>query len=135
MPETREIDYQELFGKLAEAIGDWEVSPYYLPDDELFDLERFLLDHNALALKQELEKTYGEPLNQRFWSTSLAYQKLKRARQEVKAQEAVHEEKRQAFLQAMEEGKKAWQKWLDEWLLSQRKRQFKLLPGGKKDLP
>ena len=41
MPETREIDYQELFGKLAEAIGDWEVSPYYLPDDELFDLERF----------------------------------------------------------------------------------------------
>jgi hypothetical protein len=135
MSETREPDYQELFDELAKSIADWEDSPYYLPDDELFDLERFLMDHHALEFKIQLEKTYGTPLNSKFWSSSLIYQKLRRARQEVKAQEALQEEKRQAFLQAVEEGKKAWQKLLDDWLLNQRKRQFKVLDGGKKDIP
>jgi hypothetical protein len=133
MSETREPDYQEVFHKLGEAIADWEASPYYLADDELFDLERFLMDHDAEELIEELEKTYGKPLNKNFLSSSINYQKLKRARQEVKAQEALQEEKRQAFMQAVEEGKKAWQKWLDDWTLSQRKRQFKVLSGGKKD--
>jgi hypothetical protein len=133
MPETRDPDYQEVFERLAEAIADWEDSPYYLGEEELFDLERFLVDHDATELIGELEKTYGQPLNKNFWSSSLNYQKLKRARQEVKAQEVLQEEKRQAFLQAVEEGKKAWQKWLDEWLLNQRRRQFKVLSGGKKD--
>jgi hypothetical protein len=96
-----------------------------------FDLERFLW--TVPELIGELEKTYGKPLNKSFWASSLAYQRLKRARQEVKVQEAVQEEKRQAFLQAVEEGQKAWQKWLNDWLQTQRKRQFKVLDGGKKD--
>jgi hypothetical protein len=132
MIETRESDYQEVFRKLAAAVADWEVSPYYLAAEELFDLERFLVDHEVPELVGELEKTYGKPLNKGFWSSSLAYQRLKRARQEVKAQEAVQEEKRQAFQQAVEESQKAWQKWLNEWLQIQRKRQFKVLDGGKK---
>ncbi len=135
MSETRESDYQEVFRKLAAAVADWEASPYYLAAEELFDLERFLTDQDVPELIGELEKTYGKPLNKNFWSSSLAYQKLKRARQEVKAQEAVQEEKRQAFLQAVDEGQKAWQKWLNEWLQNQRKRQFKVLEGGKKDSP
>jgi hypothetical protein len=133
MTETNEPDYQELFQKLTEAIADWEASPYYLPKDELFDLERFLADHSAVSLRTEMEKTFGTPLNKTFWSSSLAYQKLKRARQEVKAQEALQEEKRRAFLEAMEEGRRTWQKWLDDWRLAQRKQRFKVLPGGKQD--
>jgi hypothetical protein len=133
MIDSRESDYQEVFRKLAAAVADWEVSPYYLADEELFDLERFMVDHEVPELIGELEKTYGKPLNKSFWASSLAYQRLKRARQEVKVQEAVQEEKRQAFLQAVEEGQKAWQKWLNDWLQAQRKRQFKVLDGGKKD--
>jgi hypothetical protein len=133
MIDSRESDYQEVFRKLAAAVADWEASPYYLADEELFDLERFMVDHEAPELIGELEKTYGKPLNKSFWASSLAYQRLKRARQEVKVQEAVQEEKRQAFLQAVEEGQKAWQKWLNDWLQAQRKRQFKVLDGGKKD--
>jgi hypothetical protein len=133
MIDSRESDYQEVFRKLAAAVADWEASPYYLAEEEVFDLERFLVEHEVPELIGELEKTYGKPLNKSFWSSSLAYQRLKRARQEVKAQEAVQEEKRQAFMQAVEEGQKAWQKWLNEWLQLQRKRQFKVLDGGKKD--
>jgi hypothetical protein len=133
MIDSRESDYQEVFRKLAAAVADWEASPYYLADEELFDLERFMVDHEVPELIGELEKTYGKPLNKSFWASSLAYQRLKRARQEVKVQEAVQEEKRQAFMQAVEEGQKAWQKWLNDWLQTQRKRQFKVLDGGKKD--
>jgi hypothetical protein len=132
MAETREFEYQEVFRQFAEAVADWEASPYYLAAEELFDLERFLVDHGVAELIGELEKTYGKPLNKSFWSSSLAYQKLKRARQEVKAQEVLQEEKRQAFQQAVEEGQKVWQKWLKEWSQTQRKREFKVLDGGKK---
>jgi hypothetical protein len=135
MFETRESEYQEVFRKLAAAVADWEVSPYYLGEEELFDLERFLVDQEVPELVGELEKTYGKPLNRSFWASSLAYQRLKRARQEVKVQEAVQEEKRLAFQSALEEGEKAWRKWLNEWLQSQRKRQFKVLEGGRKDPP
>ena len=132
MFESRESQYQEVFRKLAAAVADWEASPYYLGEEELFDLERFLVDHGVPELVEELEKTYGKPLNSNFWSSSLAYQRLRRARQEVKAQEALQEEKRLAFQNALEEGQKAWRKWLNEWAASQRKRQFKVLDGGRK---
>jgi hypothetical protein len=129
------IDYEELMDQLAQAIGDWEVSPYYLPEKELFDLERFLVDHQAFDLKKELERIHGTPLNEKFWSSSLAYQRLKRAREEVKAQEVVQDEKRRRYLQAVEEGKKEWGEWIKEWTHNQRRQQMKVLPGGKKDKP
>ncbi|HAA02780.1 MAG TPA: hypothetical protein DCE18_05355 [Syntrophobacteraceae bacterium] len=133
MFESRESEYQEVFRKLAAAVADWEASPYYLGEEELFDLERFLTNNGVPELIGELEQTFGKPLNQTFWSSSLAYQRLKRARQEVKAQEALQEEKRLAFQSALEEGQKAWRKWLNEWAATQRKRQFKVLAGGRKE--
>ena len=130
---TEQMDFQELMNQLTHAIGEWEDSPYYLPEEELFDLEGFLTDHHATELKGELEKIYGTPLNEKFWSSSLAYQRLKRAREALKAQEAQQEEKRKQYLEAIEEGKKAWKKWLKEWFHAQRRQQIKVLSGGKKD--
>ena len=57
-------DFVEFFEKLSQAIAEWEHSPYYLMDEEFFDLERFLLDHKAEELREELERIYGKPLNQ-----------------------------------------------------------------------
>ena len=114
-------------------MADWEDSPYYLKDEEIFDLERFLLDHDANAFKEELEKTYGQPLNEKFWSSSLAYQRLKRARAVVKDQDDVQEKKRQDYARALEEGQKEWQQWLKEIRSSQLRAQLKVIPGGNKD--
>lgn len=130
-----QIDYQELMSRLNQAISDWENSPYYLSDEELFDLERFLTDHGAEELKAELKKIYGTPLNEKFWSSSIAYQRLRRVREELKAQEAQQEEKRKQYLEAVEEGKKAWKAWLKEWFHNQRRQQIKVISGGKKDDP
>jgi hypothetical protein len=127
------IDTEELLEKLAQAVADWEDSPYYLKDEELFDLERFLLDHGAKAFKAELEKIYGQPLNEKFWSSSLAYQRLKRARGVVKDQDDLQEKKRRVYARALEEGQKEWQQWLKEIRSSQLRAHFKVIPGGKKD--
>jgi hypothetical protein len=124
-------DHQELLEYLRQAISEWENSPYYIPEKELFDLEGFLKDHKALELKKELESVYGEPLNDKFWTSSLAYHRLKRARQEVKEQEDLQDEKRRRYLEAVEEGKKEWDKWLNEWITNQRRQQMRIIPGGK----
>jgi len=126
------IDTEALFEKLTQAVADWEDSPYYLQDEELFDLERFLLDHDANAFKAELEKIYGQPLNEKFWSSLLAYHRLKRAREVVKDQDDVQEKKRQDYARAVEEGQKEWRQWLKEIRSSQLRSQLKVIPGGKK---
>ncbi len=133
MSTSTPIDTEELFEKLTQAVADWEDSPYYRKDQELFDLERFLLDHDANAFKKELEKIYGQPLNEKFWSSSLAYQRLKRAREFVKDLDDNQERKRRDYARAVEEGQKEWQQWLKEIRSSQLRSQFKVIPGGKKD--
>ena len=133
MSTSTPIDTEELFEKLTQAVADWEDSPYYRKDQELFDLERFLLDHDANAFKKELEKIYGQPLNEKFWSSSLAYQRLKRAREVVKDLDDNQERKRRDYARAVEEGQKEWQQWLKEIRSSQLRSQFKVIPGGKKN--
>ena len=133
MSTSTPIDIEELLEKLTHAVADWEDSPYYLKDDELFDLERFLLDHDASKFKTELEKIYGQPLNEKFWSSSLAYQRLKRTRAVVKDQDDLQEKKRQDYARAVEEGQKEWQLWLKEIRSSQLRGHFKVIPGGKKN--
>ena len=127
------IDTGDLLEKLAQAVAEWEDSPYYLQEEELFDLERFLLDHQAHDFKIELERTYGKPLNKEFWTSSLAYQRLKRAREEVKALDADQERRRQEYAESVKESKKAWQDWLKEMSSSRRRAQLKVIPGGKKE--
>ena len=133
MSTSTPIDTEELLEKLSQAVADWEDSPYYLKDQELFDLERFLLDHDASAFKAKLEKIYGQPLNEKFWSSSLAYQRLKRARDVVKDLDDNQERKRQDYARAVEQGQKEWQQWLKEIRSSQLRAQLKVIPGGKKD--
>lgn len=133
MSRSRPKDKEKLLEKLTQAVAEWEDSPYYLEEEELFDLERFLLDHDAHEFKTELENTYGKPLNRRFWTSSLAYQRLRRARNEVKALDADQESRRREYSLSVEEGKKAWQEWLKETSTSQRRAQFKLILGGKED--
>jgi membrane-anchored protein YejM (alkaline phosphatase superfamily) len=128
------IDTEALLEKLSQAVADWEDSPYYRKDEELFDLERFLLDYDANAFKAELEKIYGQPLNEKFWSSSLAYQRLKRAREVVKNQDDVQDKKRQDYARAVEEGQKEWRQWLKEIRSNQLRSQLKVIPGGKKEL-
>ena len=133
MSTSTPIDNEELLEKLTQAVADWEHSSYYLEDKELFDIERFLLDHNASALKEELEEYYGSPLNEKFWSASLAYRRLKQAREVVKGQDAEHERKRVEFAESTEENKKARQRLLKDIQASQRRAQLKVIPGGKKE--
>ena len=133
MSTSTPIDSDELLERLTQEVADWEYSPYYLEDKELFDIERFLLDHSGSELKKELEETYGSPLNEKFWSASLAYQRLKQAREVVKGQDAEQERKRVEFAQSMEENKKARQQLLKDIKASQRRAQLQVIPGGKKD--
>jgi hypothetical protein len=126
---------QELLKKLSEAIEEWDSSPYFLPGDDLFDLERFLADHDALETREELESIYGTPLNYNFWSSFLAFHRLKRAREKIRVPNVMHEEKRRQLLRMVEEEKRAGQKWLKEWFHNQRRRQIKVLPGGRGDKP
>ena len=125
------MNNEELFEKLAFEVAEWEHSPYYLQEEELFDLERFLLDHHAHAFKKELEETYGRPLNEKFWSRSLAYQRLKRTREVVKEMDAEQERKRVEFAQSLEENRKTREQLLRELRASQRRSQLKLIPGGR----
>jgi len=125
------MDNEELFEKLAFEVADWEHSPYYLAKEELFDLERFLLDHHAYAFKEELEETYGRPLNEKFWSRSLAYQRLKRTREVVKEMDEDQERKRVEFAQSLEENRKTREQLLRELKASQRRRELKVIPGGR----
>jgi hypothetical protein len=124
------MDNEELFEKLAFEVAEWEYSTYYLADEELFDLERFLLDHHAHAFKEELEETYGRPLNEKFWSRSLAYQRLKRTRVVVKEMDAEQERKRVDYAQSLVENKKTRQQLLRELRASQRRSQLRVIPGG-----
>jgi acyl-CoA reductase-like NAD-dependent aldehyde dehydrogenase len=127
------IDIEDLFEKLRQAVAEWEYSPYYVEEEELFDLERFLLDHHAHEFKLELERTYGKPLNQQFWTSSLAYRRLKHAREEVKALDAAQESRRQEYARSVEENNQALQKWLKDLSSSQRRAQFRVIPGRKED--
>jgi hypothetical protein len=133
MSRSTIFDPEDLLERLGQAVSEWEYSPYYLKEEELFDIERFLQDHHAHEFKTELERTYGKPLNEKFWTSSLAYQRLKRAREEVKALDADQERRRKEYAQAVEEGKRAWKKWLNEMSSSQRRAQFKVILGGKKE--
>ena len=133
MSGSTTIDKEDLLEKLTQAVAEWEDSPYYLIKEELFDLESFLLDHHAQEFKNELERTYGKPLNQKFWTSSLAYQRLKRARHEVKALDDDQERRRVEYAQSLQEGKEAWQQWLKDISANQRRSQLKLIPGGKKN--
>ena len=127
------MDMEELFEKLAFEVAEWEYSPYYLEKQELFDLERFLLDHDAHAFKKELEETYGTPLNEKFWSGSLAYQRLKRTRVVAKEMDAEQERKRVEFAQSLRENQKTRQQLLNELRASRRRSQFRVIPGGQSD--
>jgi len=124
------MENEELFEKLADEVAEWEHSPYYLEEVELFDLERFLLDHHAHALKEDLEETYGKPLNQKFWSSSLAYQRLKRTREVVKEMDAEQERKREEFAESLVENKKAREQLLRDMRASQRRSKLRVIPGG-----
>lgn len=127
------IDIEKLLERLSREISEWEFSDYYLEDEELFDIERFLLDHNAHELKAELETSYGQPLNRNFWSASLSYQRLKRAREEVKALDAEQDRKRQEFARAVEENKEARQQLLKDIKASQRRARLTVIPGRKNE--
>jgi len=133
MPESPPTDYRELFELLSREVGEWEHSRYYLPQEELFDLEGFLSDHRALELKEELEREFGAPLNRTFWVSSLRYWRLRQAREEVKRQEDEQDQKRHDYLRAQGERRKAWQKWLQGLTAGRRRGRFKVIPGGKKD--
>lgn len=133
MPESPPTDYRELLERLAREVGEWEHSRYYLPQEELFDLERFLSEHHALELKEELEREFGTPLNQRFWASSLRYWRLRQAREAVKLQDVEQDRRRGDYLRAEGERKKAWQKWLKGLAVSKRRDRLKVIPGGKKD--
>ena len=126
------MDNEEIIEKLAFEVAEWESSPYYLQEEELFDLERFLLDHHAHALKQELEETYGRPLNAKFWSGSLAYQRLKRTREVVKEMDDEQERKRVEFAESLVENKKAREQLLRDLRASQRRSQLRVIPGGQR---
>jgi hypothetical protein len=126
----------EIFEKLSQAIEEWENSPYLWKQEELFDLERFLLDQDAEDLKKELERIYGTPLNQKFWSSSLAYHRLKRAWEAIKAQDAIQEEKRRQYLEAvaaLEGENQAVRAELKELFHQQQRQMMRVIPGGRKD--
>ncbi|NLI33890.1 MAG: hypothetical protein GX422_14095 [Deltaproteobacteria bacterium] len=133
MPDSKDSSSQELLKRLTQAIGDWECSPYYLEKEELFDLERFLDDHQAADLKRELERLYGAPLNQRFWSSFLGYHRLKKAREEIKTQDALQEEKRRRYMEALDAERKAWQETMKEFFHQQRRERFRVISGGRTD--
>lgn len=138
MADYEEPVHLEIFEKLSRAIEEWENSPYYLETEELFDLERFLQDQGADDLKEELERIYGTPLNQKFWSSSLAYHRLKRAREAIKAQDALQEEKRKKYLEAtaaLEEENEAVRAELKELFHQQQRQMMRVIQGGRKDSP
>ena len=132
MPESPPTDYRELFELLSREVGEWEHSRYYLLQEELFDLERFLSDHLAVELQEELEREFGIPLNRTFWASSLRYWRLRQAREEVRRQDADQDQKRHEYLRAQGQRRKDWQEWLKGLTAGRRRGRFKVIPGGKK---
>lgn len=124
---------QELFRRLRDEVAMWEKSQYYIADKELFDIERFLVDHGATDIKEELERLYGTPLNKKFWRSFLAYHRLKRAREEIKKEDKQREERRRKYLEAVRAYQEAWNEWMEAWVREERKREWKVIPGKKRD--
>jgi len=124
---------QDLFQKLRDEVALWEGSQYYIADQELFDIERFLDDHGASDIREELERIYGSPLNEKFWGSFLAYHRLKKAREEIKTEEKQQEEKRRRYLEAVKAYQEAWNEWIEAWAREERKKGWKVIPGKKKD--
>jgi len=124
---------QDLFQKLRDEVALWEGSQYYIADQELFDIERFLDDHGASDIKEELERIYGSPLNEKFWGSFLAYHRLKKAREEIKTEEKQQEEKRRRYLEAVKAYQEAWNEWIEAWAREERKKGWKVILGKKKD--
>lgn len=98
---------RSLFEALREEVAAWESSPYFLPEEELFDLERFLKERGAEALCRRLEEAFGRPLNASFWRTLLPYHKLRRVRLEIRQEEAEHDRKRALYVESVKEAQRA----------------------------
>lgn len=133
MAKDKHFSNQELFQKLRDEVALWENSEYYIRDKELFDIERFLDDYMATEIKDELKRLYGTPLNERFWNSFLAYHRLKKVREEIKEEERQQEEKRRRYLEAVKAYQEAWNEWIEAWVREERKREWKIIPGKKKD--
>lgn len=133
MSKEKRLSLEELLKRLNDEVSQWEMSPYYIHDKELFDIERFLLDFEAYELKSILEKRYGSPLNENFWSSFFVYHKLKKLREEIKREEELHEEKRRRYLEVVQEYRAAWTEWVQTWLKEERRRRWKVIHGGKND--
>lgn len=133
MAKDKHFSNQELFQKLRDEVALWENSEYYIRDKELFDIERFLDDYMATEIKEELKRLYGTPLNERFWNSFLAYHRLKKVREEIKEEERQQEEKRRRYLEAVKAYQEAWNEWIEAWVREERKREWKIIPGKKKD--
>lgn len=133
MSKDKHFLNQDLFQKLRDEVALWEGSQYYIADKELFDIERFLDDHGASDIREELERIYGSPLNEKFWGSFLAYHRLKKAREEIKTEEKQQEEKRRRYLEAVKAYQEAWNEWIEAWAREERKKGWKVIPGKKKD--
>lgn len=133
MSKDKHFLNQDLFQKLRDEVALWEGSQYYIADKELFDIERFLDDHGASDIKEELERIYGSPLNEKFWGSFLAYHRLKKAREEIKTEEKQQEEKRRRYLEAVKAYQEAWNEWIEAWAREERKKGWKVILGKKKD--
>ncbi len=102
-----------LLEALREEVAAWENSAYFVPDEELFDLERFLKDRGADDLCRRLEETFGRPLNASFWQTLLPYHKLRRVRMEIRKEEAEHDRKRALYMESVREARRALREFLE----------------------
>ncbi len=133
MPTEENERLRRIMDKLRDAVSDWEASPYYLAEEELFDLERFLRDHEADDVREAMEAAYGRPLNRSFWPSLIAYHRLKRVRGALKEEEALHEEKRRAFLEAVERAHRTWREWLEEWVDKEKRPRLRLVRPPEKE--
>lgn len=105
--EPKKAEERTLFEALREEVAAWEASSYFLPEEELFDLERFLKDKGAEDLCRRLEETFGRPLNASFWRTLLPYHKLRKVRLEIRKEEAEHDRKRALYGESLREAQRA----------------------------
>lgn len=133
MTKDKYFPNEELFKRLRDEVALWEGSQYYIADKELFDIERFLDDHGAGDVKEELRRLYGTPLNEKFWRSFLAYHRLRKAREEIKEDEKQQEERRRRYLEAVRAYQEAWNEWIEAWVREERKKEWKIIPGKKKD--
>ncbi|ROR01587.1 hypothetical protein [Desulfosoma caldarium] len=126
----------DLFKALQEEVAAWEASPYYLAEDELFDLERFLKDRGADDLCLQLEQVYGRPLNISFWKTLLPYHKLRRLRLKIRQDEAEHDRKRALYLESVNEARRTLRELLEMLAEEEKKPRLHLVrPPDSSDAP